>query len=153
MHVTPSLKESYVVACDLPVPALTYIQRGHHVVIAVDQQAITAFRRDAAGKTPLDRTEILPEDLDDLPSFLAVGRSDVPKNFGDLYRILVSKGAVLVADEATVRAQGIDSAELDPVLKVISSDEFRKIITDNDTLLPYDEIGMPHHSLFGADHH
>src|SRR5581483_7774664 len=48
MQVTPSLNESYTVACDLPVPALTYLSRGQHVTILIDSSAVTAFRRDAA---------------------------------------------------------------------------------------------------------
>lgn len=147
MHVTPSLQQSYVVACDMPVPALTYLQRGHQVVIAVDSEAVTAFRRDREGKTPLDRLDLLEEDLEELAHMLRVPSSAVPKNFGDLYRVLAGKGIRLVANENALQVLGIRPDELDPAVRVVGSDEFRRIMTDLDALLPYDDTS-PLESIF-----
>ena len=147
MHVTPSLQKSYVVACDVPVPALTYLQRGHQVLIAVDSEAVTAFRRDRDGKTPLDRLDLLEEDLDELSHMLGVPRSAVPKNFGELYRALSGKGIRVVASESALRALGVRPDELDPVVKVVGADEYRRIMTNLDALLPYDDT-HPFESIF-----
>jgi len=147
MHVTPSLDQSYVVACDLPVPALTYIERGHFVTIAVDRAAITAFRRDAEGKTQLDRLALLDEDLDRLSDALRVPTGSVPKNFGDLYRVLAAKGVRVVTSDGAMRAAGVTRSQLDPVVEVLSVGDFNKILGDLDALLPYDDIG-PLHSIF-----
>ena len=147
MHVTPSLDKSYVVACDMPVPALTFIERGHFVTIAVDRAAITAFRRDAEGKTQLDRLALLDEDLDRLADALHVSTGNVPKNFGDLYRVLAAKGVRVVTSDGALRAAGVTRGQLDPVVEVLSVQDFNKILGDLDALLPYDDIG-PLHSIF-----
>src|SRR5207302_7259675 len=108
MHVTPSLDRSFVAACDLPVPALTYLRRGHQLTILVDGDAVTAYRRDASNRTPLDKLDLLDADLDELSSWLGVPRSDVPTNFGALYRELARRGIRIVANEDALRAFGID---------------------------------------------
>lgn len=147
MHVTPSLDQSYVVACDMPVPALTYIERGHFVTIAVDRAAITAFRRDGEGKTQLDRLALLDEDLDRLADALHVPTGNVPKSFGDLYRVLATKGVRVVTSDSVLRVAGVTRSQLDPVVEVLSVAEFNKVLGDLDALLPYDDIG-PLHSIF-----
>ncbi len=147
MHVTPSLDQSYVVACDLPVPALTYIEHGHSVTIAVDRSAITAFRRDAEGRTQLDRLALLDSDLDRLADALRVPTNSVPKNFGDLYRVLRTRGVRIVTSDAALRAAGVTRGQLDPVIQVLPVAEFNRILSDLDALLPYDDIG-PVHSIF-----
>lgn len=147
MHVTPSLDRSYVVACEMPVPALTYLMRGHQVTIIVDQDAVTAFRRDAAGKTPLDRLELLRDDTDELAHFVGLPRAGLPEDFGGLYRLLAGRGIRLVANGDALRSLGIRPEEMDPALTVVSGDEVRRLTSDLDALLPYDEIG-PMHSIF-----
>ncbi len=151
MHVTPSLFQSYVVACDLPVPAWNYLHRGHEVTVAVDADAVTAFRRDGSGKTPLDRLSILPEDVDDLAAFLDVALPRVPKNYGDLYRFLAQGGVRIVANGDALAARRIKPAELDPIVTVVSGAELRRMMSDLDALVPYDDIAVPHHSLFHPD--
>ncbi len=153
MHVTPSLKQSYVLACDLPVPAWNYLHRGHQVTIAVDGEAVTAFRRNSAGKTPLDELSVLREDVDDLATLLEVPLPSAPKSYGDLFRFLAGKGVRVVANEDALRARGIKAAELDPVVTVVSGAEFRRLMSDLDALLPYDDIAVPHHSLFQHSGH
>lgn len=152
MHITPSLQQSYVVACDVPVPALTYLQRGHQVIIAVDSEAITAFRRDHEGKTSLDRLDLLEDDLEELAQMLRIPLSAVPKNFGELYRVLSGKGIRLVANKGALRVLGIQPDELDPAVRVVGSDEFRRIMTDLDALLPYDDTS-PLESIFAHRPH
>jgi hypothetical protein len=147
MHVTPSLDKSYVVACDMPVPALTYIERGHFVTIAVDRAAITAFRRDADGKTPLDRLALLDEDLDRLADALHVPTPNVPKTFGDLYRMLAAKGVRIVTGDNVLRAAGVTRAQLDPGVDVLRAEDFSKLLGDLDALLPYDDV-TPFESIF-----
>ncbi len=155
MHVTPSLDQSFVAACDLPIPALTYIQWGHYVTIAVDRDAITAFRRDAAGRTQLDRLELLPEDVERLGEVRALAPGPVPKTFGDLYRLLKTEGVRIVTGEHVLRAAGVSRGQLDPIVEVLRPDEFGRLLSDLDALLPYDDIS-PQHSIFvhtpGGDH-
>ncbi len=147
MHVTPSLDKSYVVACDLPVPALTYIQWGHLVTIAIDRGAVSAFRRDGSGRTQLDRLDLLADDVDRLSEALALPPASVPRNFGELYHVLVTKGIRLVTSEDALRAAGVTRSQLDPVVEVLRPEDFRKLMSDLDALLPYDDIG-PQHSIF-----
>lgn len=153
MHVTPSLEQSYVVACDLPVPAWNYLHRGHQVTIALDGEAVTAFRRNASATTPLDRLVILRQDVDDLAALLDVPLPSAPKSYGDLFRFLSSHGVRLVANEDALRARGIKSTELDPSVRTVSGAEFRQIMSDLDALLPFDDIGVPHHSMFQHGSH
>jgi predicted peroxiredoxin len=153
MRVTPSLKQSYLLACDMPIPAWNLLQRGHRVTIAVDADAVTAFRRDGSGRTPLDRLQILREDLDDLSDLLDVPLGATPRTYGELFRFLTSKGVRIVANADALRARGIRPGELDPMVAVVGSAEFRALLQDVDALLPYEEVAVPHHSLFhGGDH-
>lgn len=147
MHVTPSLDRSYVVACDLPVPALTYLSRGHQISILLDEDAVTAFRRDGTGKTPLDRLDLLEEDYDQLADFLGVPRAALPQDFGALYRVMVERGVRLLANEEALRAHRVRTDDLDPAVVVVSGAEARHLMSDLDALLPYDNIG-PMHSIF-----
>jgi len=103
----------------------------------MDGEAVTAFRHDGTGKTPLDRVAILRSDLDDLALLLEVPLSAVPKNFGELYRILASTGIPILANEEALRALRIEPGELDPVITVVSGAEAHRIITDLDAFLPY----------------
>lgn len=147
MQVTPSLEKSFVVACDLPVPALTYVSWGHRVTVAVDGQAITAFRRDGSGRTPLDKLELLDSDVDGLIGFLGVPQRNVPKNFGELYRTLAARGVRLVTGESVMRGAGVTRSQLDPVVEILSDPDYQHVLGDLDALLPYDDIG-PQHSIF-----
>ncbi len=153
MHVTPSLKQSYVLACDLPIPAWNYSHRGHQVTIAVDGDAVTAFQRNSSATTPLDRLAILREDVDDLALLLDVPLPRVPKSYGDLFRFLSASGVRIVANEDALRARRIAPTALDPVVTAMSGAEFRRLMSDLDALLPYDDIAIPHHSLFGHQAH
>lgn len=154
MFVTPSLKQSYVAACDLPVPAWNYIGRGYKVTIAVDRDAVTLFQRDSAGKTPLDRLDILRTDYDDLSDLLEVPLPKVPRNYGDLFRALTARGVPIVVNEDALQQRHIPASQIDPIARVLPAAEFKKVITQQvDAFLPYEEIGVPHHSLFAGDHH
>ena len=153
MHVTPSLKQSYVLACDMPIPAWNYLHRGHRVTIALDADAVTAFRRDGSGRTPLDRLEILHEDLDDLSDLLEVPLGATPHTYGELFRFLSSSGVRIVANGDVLRAHGIRPADLDPMVTVLGGSEFKALLQDVDALLPYEEIAVPHHSLFHGGPH
>ena len=153
MHVTPSLKQSYVLACDTPIPAWNYLHRGHRVIIALDADAVTAFRRDGSGRTPLDRLEILREDLDDLSDLLEVPLGATPHTYGELFRFLSSSGVRIVASGDVLRAHGIKPAELDPMVAVVSGADFKALLQDVDALLPYEEVAVPHHSLFHGGAH
>jgi hypothetical protein len=153
MHVTPSLKQSYVLACDTPIPAWNFLHRGHRVTIALDADAVTAFRRDGSGRTPLDRLDILREDLDDLSGLLDVPLGATPHTYGELFRFLSSKGVRIVANADALRARGIRPGELDPMVAVVGSAEFRALLQDVDAMLPYEEIAVPHHSLFHSGGH
>src|SRR5262245_17601778 len=117
MFVTPSLKQSYVAACDLPVPAWNYVSRGYKVTIAVDRDAVTLFERDSAGKTPLDRLEILRSDYDDLAALLEVPLPEVPHNYGGLFRLLAARGVPIVVIEDTIVQHTIPPMRIDPVAK------------------------------------
>ena len=153
MHVTPSLKQSYVLACDMPIPAWNYLHRGHRVTIALDADAVTAFRRDGSGRTPLDRLEILHEDLDDLSDLLEVPLGATPHTYGELFRFLSSSGVRIVANGDVLRARDIRPAALDPMVTVLGGSEFKALLQDVDALLPYEEIAVPHHSLFHGGPH
>jgi len=153
MHVTPSLKQSYLLACDTPIPAWNYLHRGHRVTIALDADAVTAFRRDGSGRTPLDRLEILREDLDDLSDLLDVPLGTTPRTYGELFRFLSSSGVRIVASADVLRAHGIKPAELDPMVAVLGGAEFNALLQDVDALLPYEEVAVPHHSLFHGGAH
>lgn len=137
IQVTRSLTQSHVLACDVPVPAWNYLQRGHQVTIVVDAAAVTAFRRDSADKSPLDRIDMLRSDLDNLSALLEVPLPAIPKNFGELYRVLASRGIRIIANEDVLRALRIEPAELDTIVTVVSGAEVRKITTDLDVFLPY----------------
>jgi predicted peroxiredoxin len=153
MFVTPSLKQSYVAACDLPVPAWNYVSKGYKVTIAVDRDAVTLFQRDSTGKTPLDRLDILRGDLDDLSSLLEVPLPQVPRNYGDLFRFLAAKGVPIVVNEDSLKQRHIPPSQIDPVAQVLPAAEFKKVITQQvDAFLPYEEIGVPHHSIFAGEH-
>jgi predicted peroxiredoxin len=153
MHVTPSLKQSYVVACDLPIPAWNYLHRGHQVTIAVDTDAVTAFRRDSSGKTPLDRLEILKEDLNELSDFLDAPLGASPKTYGALFRYLRSHGVGLVANQEALRVRKIAPSEMDPMITVVTGADFKKLMSDVDALLPFDDLAVPHHPLFHRGGH
>ncbi len=137
IQVTRSFAQSHVLACDVPVPAWNYLRRGHQVTIVVDGAAVTAFRRDSTGKSPLDRVGMLPSDLDDLSALLEVPLPAVPKNFGELYRILASSGIPILANEDALQALRIEPAELDPVITVVRGAEVQRLITNLDAFLPY----------------
>jgi len=148
MHATPSLKQSYVVACDLPIPAWNYQNRGHKVTIAVDADAVTAFRRDSAGKTPLDRLEILKVDLEDLSDLLEVPLRAAPRTYGELFHHLAGHGITIIVNEEALKTRGIKPAEMDPMVTVVSGAELKRIMSDVDALVPFDDLAVPHHSLF-----
>ncbi|MBM2810201.1 MAG: hypothetical protein HW416_960 [Chloroflexi bacterium] len=152
MHVTPSLDQSYAVACDTPAPALTYAARGHNLTVVIDEGAVTAFRRDASGTTPLDRLDLLEDDFDELGTVLGLPRAELPKNFGALYRTFATRGIRLVANEDAVRAANIRPEELDPAVQVVTGEEVRKLLSDLDAFLPYDDIG-PMHPIFSHRPH
>jgi hypothetical protein len=137
MHVTSPLAQSHVVACDLLVPAWNYLNRGHHVTIVMDGEAVIAFRHDGTGKTQLDRVTILRSDLDDLAPLLEVPLPAVPKNFGELYRILAREGIRIVANEDVIQAFQIGPGELDPAVSLLDGSEVRRIMTNLDAFLPY----------------
>ena len=101
----------------------------------------------------MDRLPILREDVDDLATLLDVPLPSVPKNYGDLFRFLAAKGVRIIANGDAVSAQRIQPKELDPVIKVVSGSEFRQTMRDLDALLPYDDIAVPHHSLFQHQGH
>ncbi len=153
MHVTPSLKQSYVLACDTPIPAWNYLHRGHRVTIALDADAVGAFRRDGSGRTPLDRLAILREDLDDLSDLLDVPLGATPHTYGELFRFLSSSGVRIVASVDVLRSHGIKDAEMDPMVTVVSAADFKALLQDVDALLPYEEVAVPHHSLFHGGSH
>ena len=153
MHATPSLKQSYVVACDLPIPAWNYQNRGHRVTIALDADAVTAFRRDSAGKTPLDRLDILKVDLEDLADFLEVPLRATPRTYGELFRHLAGHGIRIIANEDALKARGIKPAEMDPMVTVVSGNEFKRLMSDVDALVPFDDLAVPHHPLFHSGGH
>jgi hypothetical protein len=153
MHVTPSLKQSYVVACDLPIPAWNYQHHGHYVTIALDSDAVTALRRDGSGKTPLDRLEILKEDLDELRDYLNAPLDASPKNYGELFRYLSSHGVGFVANGDALRARNIQPSEMDPMVTVVSGPDFKKLLSDVDAMLPFDDLAVPHHPLFHQGQH
>ena len=153
MHVTPSLKQSYLLACDTPVPAWNYLHRGHRVTMALDADAVTAFRRDGSGRTPLDRLAILREDLDDLSDLLDVPLGATPHTYGELFRFLSSSGVRIVASGDVLHSHGIKPAEMDPMVTVVSGADFKALLQDVDALLPYEEVGVPHHSLFHGGSH
>ncbi len=154
MFVTPSLQQSYVAACDLPVPAWNYVSKGYRVTIAVDRDAVTLFQRDSTGKTPLDRLDILRTDLDDLSSLLEVPLPQVPRSYGDLYRLLAARGVPIVVNEEALDLRHIPRSQVDAVAEVLPPAQFKTVITQQiDAFLPYEEIGVPHHSLFAERHH
>lgn len=152
MHVTPSLKQSYVVACDLPIPAWNYSHRGHLVTIALDADSVSAFRKDGSGRSPLDRLEILKVDLDDLADFLDEPLRSSPKTYGELFRYLNSHGIRLVANQDALRARNIPASEMDPMVTIVSGADFKKLMSDVDALLPFDDLAVPHHPLFHGGH-
>lgn len=137
IYMTAPLAQSYQVACDLTIPAWNYLHRGHQVTIIVDGEAVAAFRRDGAWKTPLDHLIVLRGDLDDLDVFLEVPLSPAPKTLGELYRILASRGIRIVANEDALRARQIESGELDPVVSVLDGSEVQRLTTNLDAFLPY----------------
>src|SRR5262249_35342846 len=138
---------------DMPVPAWNYLHRGHRVTIALDADAVTAFRRDGSGRTPLDRLEILREDLDDLSDLLDVPLGATPHTYGELFRFLSSSGVRIVASGAVVRVHGMRQAALDPMVAVLGGAEFKGLLQDVDALLPSEEVAVPHHSLFRGGPH
>ncbi len=153
MHVTPALKQSYVLACDTPIPAWNFLHRGHRVTIALDADAVTAFRRDGSGRTPLDRLDILREDFDDLSDLLDVPLGATPHTYGELFRFLSGSGVRIVANADALSARGIRRADLDPMVTVVGGAEFKALLQDVDALLPYEEVAVPHHSLFHGGTH
>lgn len=149
MQVTPSLEKSYVVACDVPIPALTYVAWGHQVTIAIDGNAITAFRRDPTGKSPLDRLELLDSDVEGLAGFLGVPEKSVPKDFGELYRTLGStRGIRIVTSEGVMRAAGVTRSQLDPAVEILSDKDYQRVLVDLDAFLPYDDVQPQQTSIF-----
>lgn len=153
MRVTPSLAQSYTLSCEVPIPAWDYLKRGHRVTILVDSEAVTAFRRDGSGKTPLDRLDLLEDDLDEMAALLKLRRPAIPKSFGDLFRFLASKGVRIVANGEALRALRIEPSELDPIVSILDGSEVQKLTTDLDALLPYEEIGVPFEPLFPKKAH
>jgi hypothetical protein len=123
------------------------------VTIALDADSVTAFRRDGSGKTPLDRLEILKEDLSELRDFLDAPLDASPKSYGELFRYLHNHGVGLVANEDALRARNIQPAEMDPAVTVISAEAFKRMLSDVDALLPFDDVAVPHHSLFHQGGH
>ncbi len=58
-----------------------------------------------------------------------------------------------MASGDVLRAHGIRPAELDPMVAVLGGAEFKALLEDVDALLPYEEIAVPHHSLFHGGAH
>ena len=145
IHMKTSLAQDDAQICAVPNVAWAALAAGHQVRILVDASAVTSvtkgygwlngmFRPDS---TALDRAALPERERESLAEQLGVPIEEVPRDYGEYFRLLSDKGVLVFGNRTMMLLYGIDPATVAKPVVPISLPEMIRLFDWADRIVVY----------------